>query len=164
MFFFLALLLHIRSNQASLGVTKCGLWICPAISVLTWILLFSFLSEYLARLALERSGSGSGDDEDDDDGEAKGEGSGNDRWYPITEGLKHEEEFVPFEEFKKKESKGVEMKEKFIPFDKDYGVREQSGDGEKGSSADNKDHFVPFDEETNDENSGDVASFARKRL
>ena len=125
----------------------------------------SFFTEYQARLALELSGSGSGDDEDDEEEEAKGEGSGDDKWYRITEGLKKKEDFISLEEFKKKESKGVEMKEEFIPFETDFSEKEQSGDDEKGSGAQSRVHFVPFDEETNSENSGDdAASFARRRF
>ena len=127
--------------------------------------MFPFIIiEYQARLALELSGSGSGDDEDDDDEESKGEGSANNKWYPIIEGVKHNEDFISFEEFEKKENKGVQMKEEFIPFTKDDNETEQSGDDENGSGTESRDHFTPFDEETNSENSGDVASFARRRL
>ena len=56
------------------------------------------------------------------------------------------------------------MKEEFIPFTKNDNENEQSGDEENGSGKDSRENFVPFDEETNSENSGDVASFARRRL
>ncbi|KAL9970924.1 hypothetical protein ACROYT_G023384 [Oculina patagonica] len=121
--------------------------------------------EYQARLALERSGSGSGDDEDDDDDdEARGEGSGDDNWYPI-DGVKGKEDFIPFEEFEKKENNGVEVKEEFIPFDEHNSNIEQSGDEDKHSDIDRGENFIPFDEETNNEQSGDNAAFfARRRL
>ena len=126
-------------------------------------MVLSFIIEYQARLALELSGSGSGDDEDGDDKKTKGEGSGNDKWHPIIEGLKHTEDFISFEEFNKNKNKGVEMKEEeFIPFPKNHNAKEQSGH-EEGSGAETSADFLPFDEDTNNENSGDgVASFARR--
>ena len=120
-------------------------------------------AEYQARLALELSGSGSGDDEDGDDKENLREASGNGEVYPITGGLRHKEDFTSLEEFRGKNTNGVEMKEEFVPFGKEHGSEEDSGGGESGSGS--GDHFVPYDEEKNNGKSGDnVASFARRRL
>lgn len=104
-------------------------------------------TEYQARLSLEVSGSGSGDEENDEEDD---EGSGNDKRYPIISGVEQKEEFVPLEEFAPSTSGDDEI--------------EQSGDEEKGSASNSKDIFIPFDEETSDENSGDYAASFAKRL
>lgn len=120
--------------------------------------------EYQARLALELSGSGSGDQEGDNDDDVSGEGPGNNKRYPIIEGLEHKTDFIPFEQFKREENKGVDTKEELIPLTKDDYEKEQSGDEGNDSGLGSGEYFVPFDEETNIENSGDdVASFARRR-
>ena len=57
------------------------------------------------------------------------------------------------------------MKEEFIPFDEYSSSNEQSGDEEEHNDIDRGEHFIPFDEETDNEQSGDnTAFFARRRL
>lgn len=123
--------------------------------------------EYQARLALELSGSGSGDDENDDDDDVSGKESGNGSRYPIVKGLEYKEEFIPFEELQPKEKKPSGLNETSIPITMGDNEIEQSGEEENGSETDrgtdSGDSFVPYDEETKDENSGDnAASFARR--
>ncbi|XP_068700028.1 uncharacterized protein [Montipora foliosa] len=119
--------------------------------------------EYQARLALELSGSGSGDDEDDDDDDVSGKASGNGNRYPIVKGLEYKEEFVPFEELQPNKKKPSGLNETSIPIPMGDNEIEQSGEEENGSGTDSGDSFVPYDEETKDENNGDnVASFARR--
>ena len=158
--------MSLKENYGTqLGELTSGAWHVARFSIyitLVYIGFFFFAAEYQARLAHSGSGSGDDDDDDDDDDDVKGEGSGNS--FHLIDGVKHKEDFIPFEEFENNGNSGVEVKEEFIPFKQDNRHEELSGEEDKHNELD-REHFIPFDEETNSEQSGeDAASYARRRL